>query len=153
MSKSQLDMVKEFHAATGSPVLPSPGVPPHDRVRLRVKLLFEETIEAAGAMIGMDEPRVKLWVVETNAIIDSLFDNIDPNSDLPNVGKELNDVLYVTHGAIAEYGLPESMFDAIHANNMTKIGGPMREDGKRGKPPGYKKFDAAKFLAENGWAN
>lgn len=149
MSKSQLEMVKEFHVATGSPVLPSPAVPPHDRVRLRCKLIMEEAVEAVGAMIGFHDEEVKRFVLRMNYLIDQ----IDPQAQLPNVGKELNDLLYVTHGAILEFGLPEDMFAAIHANNMTKVSGPRREDGKQMKPANYKKFDAAKFLAENGWAN
>jgi predicted HAD superfamily Cof-like phosphohydrolase len=153
MSKSQLDMVKEFHVATNSPVLPSPGVPPNDRVRLRVKILLEETIEASCAMLGIPDDRCKEAVKELMCIIDEWFETNDPVPDLPSVGKELNDVLYVAHGALAEFGIPETMFEAVHENNMTKVGGPMREDGKRGKPHGYKKFDPAKFLAENGWAN
>jgi len=149
MSKSQLEMVREFHVATGSPVLPSPGVPPHDRVRLRCKLIMEEALEAVGAMIGFHDEEVKRVVLKMNWLIDQ----IDPQAQLPSVGKELNDLLYVTHGAVLEFGLPEQMFDAVHENNLTKVGGPTRPDGKKEKPPGYVKFDAAKFLAENGWVS
>ncbi len=113
MSKSPLEMVRDFHVAIGSPVLPSPGVPPHDRVRARVKLVFEESMELIGAMIGFHDEEVKRLVLYTS----------------------------------------ETMFEAVHENNMTKIGGPKNADGKQMKPPGYVKFDAAKFLAENGWAN
>ena len=149
MSKSQLEMVREFHVATGSPWLPSPGVPPHDRVRLRAKLILEEALETVGAMIGFHDEDVKRMVLRLNHLIDQ----IDPQAQLPNVAKELNDLLYVTHGAIGEFGLPESMFEAVHENNMSKLGGPRRSDGKQLKPEGYVKFDAAKFLAENGWAS
>ncbi len=149
MSKSQLEMVKEFHVATGSPVLPRPGVPPHDRVRLRCKLIMEEALEAVGAMIGFHDEDVKRLTLRLNYLIDQ----IDPQCQLANAGKELNDLLYVVHGSILEMGLPESMFDAVHENNMSKIGGEKRADGKQLKPANYVKFDAAKFLAENGWAN
>lgn len=149
MSKSQLEMVKEFHVATGSPVLDSPGVPPHDRVRLRCKLIIEEALEVMGAMLGLHDESVKRLVLQTNHHID----NVDPQAQLPDVGKELCDLAYVVAGAMLEFGIPESMFEAVHENNLTKLGGPRRADGKIGKPPGYKKFDAAQFLAENGWAN
>lgn len=149
MKKSQLEMVRDFHVATGSPVLPRPGVPPHDRVRLRCNLIMEEALEAVGAMIGFDDEEVKRLVVKINYLIEQ----IEPQAQLANVGKELNDLLYVTHGAIHEFGLPEQMFDAVHENNMTKVNGPRRADGKREKPPGYVKFDAARWLAQNGWAN
>lgn len=149
MSKSQLEMVKEFHVATGSPVLDKPGIPPHDRVRLRCKLIMEEALEAVGAMIGFHDEDVKRLALRVGYLIDQ----IDPQAQLPEVAKELNDLLYVTHGALLEFGIPEKMFDAVHENNMTKISGPVREDGKRLKPPGYVKFDAVKWLAENGLGN
>lgn len=149
MKKSQLEMVKEFHVATGSPVLPSPGVPPHDRVRLRCKLIMEEALEAVGAMIGFHDEDVKRLSLRINALIEQ----IEPQCQLASAGKELNDLLYVVHGSILEMGLPENMFDAVHTNNMEKVGGPRRADGKIEKGPDYVKFDAAKFLNENGWAN
>jgi len=149
MSKSQLEMVKEFHVATNSPVLPIPGVPPDDRVRLRAKLIMEEAMEVVGAMLGIEEAPLKQAITEINGYID----DIEPQSQLPNVMKELDDLEYVTQGARLEFGLGSESFKAVHDNNMTKVGGPMRADGKREKPPGYKKFDAVKWLAENGWPN
>ena len=56
--------------------------------------------------------------------------------------KEMCDLQYVLSGLAVSLDLPlEEAFNRVHANNMTKLGGPVREDGKIMKPEGYKKVN------------
>jgi len=146
MSKSHLEMVRDFHVATSSYVAPFPSVPPDDIVRLRAKLILEEAFEVVGAMFSFPESQLKSAIKDLCEIIDDM----QPNVSLANLAKELKDLEYVTLGANLAFGIPDAMFDGVHANNLTKVGGPVRADGKREKPTGYVKFDAARWLAENG---
>lgn len=70
------------------------------------------------------------------------------NNDLLGTIDGLCDLLYVTYGTAVSMGLDlEPFFDEVHRSNMTKIGGPIRPDGKRLKPPGWDPPDLAKVLA------
>lgn len=56
----------------------------------------------------------------------------------------LCDLLYVTLGAGVEMGVElEPFFAVIHAANMKKVGGSVREDGKQLKPAGWVPPDIA----------
>jgi len=70
---------------------------------------------------------------------------------LPDVAKELADILYVTYGAAAAYGIDlDKVFNAVHESNLTKLDGhgrPVYNDaGKVVKGPRYKKPDIEKVL-------
>lgn len=54
----------------------------------------------------------------------------------------LCDLLYVTLGAAVQMGVElEPFFKEVHARNMTKVGGRIREDGKQLKPEGWQPPD------------
>jgi len=70
------------------------------------------------------------------------------SGDLAAVAKELCDVIYVAYGAAVAFGLDlEPFWDEVHRSNMAKVGGPVRADGKRLKPPGWVPPDIAGVLA------
>lgn len=49
------------------------------------------------------------------------------------------DIEVVVHNTSNAMGIDlEPFFDVVHKSNMEKAGGPLREDGKRLKPPGWK---------------
>jgi predicted HAD superfamily Cof-like phosphohydrolase len=57
------------------------------------------------------------------------------------------DLLCVVYGAALEFGIDlEPFWDEVHRTNMAKAGGPLREDGKRLKPPGWTPPDIAGIL-------
>lgn len=59
------------------------------------------------------------------------------------------DVLYVVFGWADASGIDlEPFFNEVHRTNMLKTEGPIREDGKRMKPPGWKPPRIAEMLAE-----
>jgi predicted HAD superfamily Cof-like phosphohydrolase len=60
------------------------------------------------------------------------------NRDVVMVADALADLLYVVYGAAEAWGLDmEPIFAEVHRSNMTKAGGPMREDGKMEKGPNW----------------
>lgn len=60
----------------------------------------------------------------------------------------LGDLLYVVFGAAVTFGIDMGpIFDEIHRSNMTKIGGPVRPDGKRLKPATYEPPNLKPLLA------
>jgi predicted HAD superfamily Cof-like phosphohydrolase len=122
------DAVRDFMVAMNQPVpeqLDLKGV----RMELRAKLILEEAIETVEAM-GFH--------VDTFSNADGstgirLLCKRDP--DWPEVVDGLCDLIYVTLGVAVEAGFRLGpFFHEVHRSNMTKVGGPVREDGKVLKP-------------------
>ena len=121
MSRAQ-DMVAEFHRATGATIGDTPAI--RDDL-LRIKLIHEEMQEFAEAL--------GYW---PNEFGDGYVYKVTP--DLVKAIDALADLLYVVYGAAVTFGIDLDPFLAeVHRSNMTKIGGPVREDGKRLKPDTY----------------
>lgn len=70
--------------------------------------------------------------------IDLIQEELDEYAEAVNyysVADALCDLLYVVYGAAECHGIDlEPIFEEVHRSNMTKIGGPQREDGKQMKP-------------------
>ena len=122
----QLNQVEIFHRLIGQKFGKVPHIPNEEAMELRFKLFNEEVIE---------------WS-------DGCVDN-----DLPNVAKELADILYIWCGAVLECGcadIIEEVFDAVHESNMSKLddkGLPIfREDGKLLKGPNYEKANIESII-------
>ena len=61
---------------------------------------------------------------------------------VPDQIDALCDLLCVTYGAAVEMGIDlESFFELVHEANLRKVPGPVREDGKKLKPEGWKPPD------------
>jgi predicted HAD superfamily Cof-like phosphohydrolase len=76
--------------------------------------------------------------------VDEYFEGTQ-KEDLPNIAKELCDILYVTYGTILAHGLQDKMeelFEEVHKSNMSKEYHPV----KAIKGSDYKKADTEKFL-------
>ena len=120
--------IVEFHDAVGSPVPEKPIVPPLAILQLRQKLLQEEFAEASEAL------------GELTAVLQA--DQLLQPADVTDWVHELADLLYVTYGAILACGVdPDPVFAEVHRANLSKAGGPTREDGKVLKPPGWQPAD------------
>lgn len=66
-------------------------------------------------------------------------------NDLPNIAKELCDILYTTYGTIIEHGLQdkiEEIFDEVHRSNMSKD----YSSGKMKKGERYKEANIEHFF-------
>lgn len=105
-----MECVVKFHKAFGVPILDKPGFPSFDRLKLRMHLIEEETLELRDAFVG---------------------------KDIVAAADALCDIIYVALGAACELGLQERLgecFDEVQRSNMSKLnkfGAPVhREDGK-----------------------
>lgn len=112
---TNFEMVKEFMETFGQTVRTKPTLLDDETTVLRFDLIFEEVDEVQGA--------------------------IDEN-DIQNIAKELTDLLVVTYGAGAAYGIDlDACFKEVHRSNMSKLGEDglpiYREDGKVLKGPNY----------------
>lgn len=109
--------VREFHEALNVPAQDTPGKIDYELCKLRVRLIKEELREFDDACVDT-------------------IDIHDPS--LVRIADSLADILYVTYGACVTFGIDiHPIFNAVHRANMRKRGGPVREDGKRLKPPGW----------------
>lgn len=116
--QKQLDLVKIFHEKFKVPSLERPSLIPEDRADLRYSLMKEEVEEyLEGTQQG----------------------------DLPNIAKELCDILYGVYGTILEHGLQdkiEAIFEEVHNSHMSKD----YSQYKMIKGESYFKPDISKFF-------
>lgn len=104
-------MVLEFHKEFDIHIAHTPTVPDEKTKALRVRLIQEE--------------------------FDELKESFE-EKNLPNIAKELADLLYVVYGTAVSYGIDmEPVFQEVQRSNMSKVGGYKREDGKWVKPATY----------------
>jgi predicted HAD superfamily Cof-like phosphohydrolase len=140
--------VSRFFAIAGQTVGARPHVPDDKTVRLRLRLIAEEFFELLHASLGMGT-RVK-------AIESFTLDVIDHSPimvDLPEFADATIDLDYVVEGARLAFGINgEPLWDAVHAANMAKMGGPKDpQTGKQLKPPGWTAPPIQELLMAQGW--
>jgi len=140
---TEREMVEEFHEAMGLSVRTTPTMPSEAERLMRARLVFEEAMEvvrALGCQTVRDEHGRLAVVVDTGALVSRV-----------DIAHELNDLLYVAHGGLAEMGAPTEVFAEIHRANMSKLGDDgkpvLRADGKVMKGPNYRPPDVAGVLA------
>lgn len=94
--QKELELVKKFHQKFQVPILDKPSLIAKDRSNLRHNLMKEEVKEY---LAGVE------------------------SKDLPNIAKELADILYSVYGTILEHGLQDKIdeiFQEVHRSNMSK---------------------------------
>lgn len=124
-----LGMVLEFSKKYGHHVSSEICQPPDNIIRLREKLITEETNEFRDASGMLLDDRAELFTDCTSLIADAI-----------------GDILVVTFGAALAYGIPiEEVFTEIHRSNMTKST-EKNEYGKTIKGPYYSPPDIKKVL-------
>lgn len=114
-----------------------------------VRLDVEDFHRALGIAIG-DSPAIRRPELRAALIEEEATETIEAirRGDLVEAIDGLCDLLAVTYGAAIEFGIDLAPFWAeVHRTNMAKAGGPVREDGKRLKPPGWTPPDIAGVLA------
>lgn len=116
-SRIMQDQVKAFMHAMEQEVPLGPKVPSLKVQKLRVELINEEVNELIKAIGNTPDNEL---------------------GTLIHIADALADILYVVHGCAVAYGLDMTpIFNTVHACNMHKTTGPVREDGKKLKPPGW----------------
>ena len=144
------EQVAEFHAAMGLPGLgPSssegPKIIADDRVRLRASLIAEEFFETMAAMFAQS------FQPSLSVVMDRIMYS-DVLVDMVALADGLADVDYVVEGTRLEFGIDGASIAAeVHRANMAKVGGPIREDGKKLKPEGWAPPDIEGELRKQGW--
>ena len=123
MSKDWVKDIWEFHKEVMLDPFTeedTPHIPLPKYVHLRYELVKEE----------MDETLEAITTDNLEKIADGIADSI-----------------VVLLGTAITYGIDiQSVWDAVHSSNMAKKTGPMREDGKRLKPEGWKPPDIKGLL-------
>jgi len=139
------DKMIEFHIAMDCPVVDKPTVPSDERVRLRASLIGEETLEFLEACFD-DGDTARSDIEDARVLLKNVI-NSKPRVNLVEAADALADIIYVTEGTNVEFGINgKEVFEEVHRSNMAKAGGPVREDGKRLKPPGWTPPDVAGVL-------
>lgn len=123
--KTNFEMVQEWHDAFGCLRNSKPTMFTREQADLRLKLIEEEFHEVMNAV---------------------------DDQTLPNLAKELADLLYVVYGMADTMGIPiDLVFEQVHESNMSKLdadGSPLRRaDGKILKGPFYKEPDLSWILS------
>lgn len=135
--------VLAFHRAFDLPVAAEPCVPVDDRVRFRARLIAEEFFETMRALFGDG-----MYMAAAEGHIATAIDCSTVTVDLPEFVDGLADLEYVCEGAFLEFGVHSpAIYSEVQRSNMAKVNGPLREDGKRLKPPGWTPPDIAGALA------
>lgn len=120
--KNELQMVKDFHSKFGYALNENPTLIDKDKATVRHKIMKEEVEEyLAGA----------------------------ESDDLPNIAKELCDILYTTYGTIVAHGLQDvitEVFAEVHQSNMSKEINKEATTTKPVKGPDYFEPDLDQFF-------
>lgn len=94
--------------------------------------------------------REKLIGEEYREVREEFDAYFEGRGDIYRFAKELADLLYVIYGTAEVLDIPlELVFEAVHGNNMTKLGPDgrpiVREDGKFLKPDTYVPLDVSRL--------
>lgn len=122
-------------------------------LRLGLRLVAEELFELLdaaynGSLPGHSTDHVEHLRVAVMEFVDAGQIDID----LPALVDATVDLDYVVEGLRVRLGVDgDPIWEAVHAANMAKSTGPLREDGKRMKPEGWEPPDVEGLLREQGW--
>lgn len=138
--------VKEWMLAVRQQVPDLPIYPDVAIVKLRIKLIQEEVEELLTTLYKIENKLTR------GGFIDPTQNKL---SHLVDLADAVADSIYVISGTATAFGLDaERVFELVHAANMAKLGGPVREDGKQLKPVGWQPPEPAiAALITNAWAN
>jgi predicted HAD superfamily Cof-like phosphohydrolase len=144
------EQVIEFHKAMNAPGQGEvrPHIPPEDRIRLRAALIAEEFFEVLESIFGCPGYiEAAKTLVKTTIRSETAY-----RLDVSELADGLADLDYVVEGTRLELGIDGGPIAAeVHRSNMAKVGGPIRQDGKRLKPSGWTPPDIRGELVKQGW--
>ena len=144
-----------FHKAMGMPGQGEgpPHVPSDERVRLRAALIAEEFFETMRSLFATDYSDSRFGRLEdAENTVKKLVFGANVKVNMAELADGLADLDYVVEGTRLEFGIDGGkVAEEVHLTNMAKAGGPIREDGKRLKPPGWQPPDVVGVLRRQGW--
>lgn len=141
MKYSPLKSVDKMHKSFGVPAQAT--MSNFDARMLRANLILEESFEAIDAL-GFKP--VYNFHKNEYYLAEIPFDEWTHPQPREELAKELADVLVVTYGTAATFGIPlQEVFNEVMRSNMSKLGDDgkpvFRDDGKFLKGPNYVKAD------------
>lgn len=144
--------VTEFHQKFNQPIHTTPWVPDRDRVLLRLSLMIEEFFETLRACID-DRSGISIsMLARAKAATEGAVRTAALFINLSDFADGLTDQDIINEGTRLEFGIQREGIEAlVHAANMRKEGGGLREDGKILKPAGWIAPDIAGELRRQGW--
>lgn len=108
--------------------------PSPDELRLRSTMITEEYEEVRLALLDATNSRAASKELDAET--------------LAEIADGVADLIYVALGTTLALGIDLTpVWEAVQAANLTKASGPVREDGKRLKPPGFVPPDIAGLIA------
>lgn len=149
--------VATFKRAVGHPMRETPGVPAEERVRFCLSLIMEEFSELLVSCLAEDsdewcECAISVRLSLAWESIEAAINKLDIDVNLTEFADACADLDYVVESARLEFGIDgHPIARAVHAANMLKLEGPVREDGKRLKPEGWQAPDIESELRKQGW--
>lgn len=142
------NQLREFHYRAGQSIGRTPAI---RDARLRARLIIEEAVETALALMQSEHPEAGGGVLaglDVHQIFDDVMKGCVSNGKLSDLGSADDrlaevvdgcmDLIYVTVGTMVACGVPGDPFwNEIHSSNLAKMGGPII-DGKLMKPRGWR---------------
>lgn len=151
MARTSEQMVREMQVAFDQPCNTVPQQISDERRALRLNLIVEEVVELIIGITGQSKDQEKIMKRVIKEYAAALLATGGP-ANLIDVADGVCDSHVVISGTSAEFGIPEdACYAEVHASNMAKADGPVREDGKRMKPPGWMPPNIAGVLARHGY--
>jgi predicted HAD superfamily Cof-like phosphohydrolase len=99
-------------------------------------------------------PEEKLKNLRNSLIVEEINETLNAmdRNDLVEIADGIVDSIVVLLGTAITYGIDiRPVWDEVHRTNIAKKDGPIREDGKKMKPLGWKKPEIEKILISQGW--
>ncbi len=141
------ERVEEMHRAFGMYTPETPTIPPVDATRLRLRLVAEEFFELLQATLYAPK---EIEAAETEVM--ALIKNEPVDIEMTDAADALEDLDVVIEGMRQTFGIDgEPIAAVVHAANLAKVGGPVRADGKQGKPEGWQAPDIMGELVKQGY--
>jgi predicted HAD superfamily Cof-like phosphohydrolase len=126
--------VARFMLAAGQVIREHPQNIPDDERHLRIRLITEEFDETIDALLKLGNPALNKYA--QSALIADVADGVV-------------DLMYVLIGTTLAMGINlDPVWEAVQYANMTKMSGPVREDGKRLKPDDWQPPDVLGIIRE-----
>jgi len=153
MSNDWTEAVADFMLRFRQELPMKPAFPKQETMDLRVRLTAEEFCEFlrdAGYWFTLSIDR-RTPALDSPKIYQDGHWGLPSAPNLPKAADACIDQLYVIIGNLLAMGIdPRPLFDAVHAANMAKVGGPV-VNGKTMKPEGWKPPDIEGELKKQGW--
>lgn len=144
--------VTEFHKKFNQPILTTPQIPSRDRILLRLSLMTEEFFETVQSCIDGRSNNAFAILKRAKCEIEEVFTKCPLTVNLPDFADGLTDQDIINEGTRLEFGIQrEGIESLVHAANMKKEGGGLRDDGKILKPAGWIAPDIDGELRRQGW--